>query len=916
MPAGLSVAGFEVIDFVGTNRQDGVIVGGGWMVLPMGGLVRADRFSLANDGQVVDGRWTGVVELGPLGTVPVAGGSISNDGLAGTSDLAVGLNRLNAEFLLRSNGLLLGHATGRLGLAGLDLVADVRLDNEGFVGSGRTTILGSEFQSTNFRIRPNGTLEGSFSGTLAVDGQLLTLQKLEIHGNRLEGRTTLKVAGQPAVELLLTVDANGVIGTFVSDLNLFGAGSSRAWVRITDRIEVFGEMDGAFMDSFAKALREQLLSGISDARETLRREQEKLAARRADLEEFDRRLVSLEQDIRTARQSVRASLEGELAKADQKVRDADAELTKAINDLIRVSGQFAAELEKAEREFRAAGAVLATARSEVDKLRGQIAALDGWYNRLDPAGKFFKAAEYGVRRAALTIALGVAEPPLAVAQAGYNAALGALQAVQKKLTDADELRALKALKEEALDLARADYERIRREIEAISDDPSLDPAHIALTISRDAARRLAEASESVIALTLSALGDVAGVIDYLARNPESALVRIDRVHFRSQLAALDRGEAELIVEALVAGRPQRFAVHYNLKLGNAGENMVEAVRRLPSGLFPNPGWSVFPWTDDPSSGLNPALTAWAYHFNSDETASVGSVLVPGLPGISPAVDGRFSISGFVAAYPGDQNALTSGSDGSAILAANFLYGANPGTVTFHGLTPGVSYRAIFLSVGWDEAPITRSIDFSSSAGRLSVSQNTYGNNQGIRIEHVFVANATSHVVTLTPAATETFHLYALALNVESDSRVTFSDWNQLEFGARSFDPGVSGEDGDPDGDGLPNFLEYALRSDPQAKTPSAFVPPAPVLLPGSVEARRFTIPYRAGAGDVVYRLQQSRDLVAWTDVYRHHPAAGVSSQLPGVSGAADDGTQTLTVDITDPGLFAPPSFWRLVVEKP
>ena len=35
----------------------------------------------------------------------------------------------------------------------------------------------------------------------------------------------------------------------------------------------------------------------------------------------------------------------------------------------------------------------------------------------------------------------------------------------------------------------------------------------------------------MIALTLSALGDVAGVIDYLARNPESALVRIDRVHF-------------------------------------------------------------------------------------------------------------------------------------------------------------------------------------------------------------------------------------------------------------------------------------------------------------------------------------------------------------------------------------------------
>ena len=88
------------------------------------------------------------------------------------------------------------------------------------------------------------------------------------------GRTTLKWRASRRW-LLLTVDANGVIGTFVSDLNLFGAGSSRAWVRITVGIEVFGEMDGAFMDSFAKALREQLLSESRTPGETLRREREK-----------------------------------------------------------------------------------------------------------------------------------------------------------------------------------------------------------------------------------------------------------------------------------------------------------------------------------------------------------------------------------------------------------------------------------------------------------------------------------------------------------------------------------------------------------------------------------------------------------------------------------------------------------------
>jgi hypothetical protein len=89
----------------------------------------------------------------------------------------------------------------------------------------------------------------------------------------------------------------------------------------------------------------------------------------------------------------------------------------------------------------------------------------------------------------------------------------------------------------------------------------------------------------------------------------------------------------------------------------------------------------------------------------------------------------------------------------------------------------------------------------------------------------------------------------------------------------------------------------------------------PVVLPGSVQGRKFTFPYQANSGDLAYRIRQSSDLVTWRDVYRFDAATGVSTQLPGVSSGIDADTQTVTVTLTDMSLFAPPSFWCLVVDK-
>jgi hypothetical protein len=1023
VPAGLRIAGFELIDFVGTNRQDGIMEGRGWLVLPQGGLVRADHFIRDRAGRVLDGTWSGVLELGPFGEVVITTGTITDQGLVGRTDLALGPSTLKADFLLRSEGLLLGTATGNLHLGGfaladvrlsltpdgsfsgtansqiagatsrgalrvnllggpsarltstndlggvtarLDLLlnasgamgtatvdifgrpvvfqvaiepgrpltaatfarlntpwglaldADLKLDATGVHGSGRTRILGSEFTSDNLRLLNNGRLTGSFRGTLAVDGQQLALQALEIRDDRLEGRTTLRVAEHQGLELLLTVEAGGVFGTFVDDLSLFGAGTANARVRINDRIEVFGEMDGDFLRRFETLLRDGVLAGIEDARATLGREQQQLADYREQLQQMDADLETLKQRIRAEQQEAKAAAEAAVKEADEDLQFANQELNKAIEAVRKASGALAAELDKAEAAFRVANDALAIAQEGVNRARGEVAQLDRWYAGQNAVAKALFWAPYQINRGIRLGVVSAAEGLLVGARNARNAAESTLRGIQRQLADADALIAARDLKDAALAAARAKADEARRDLTRVLEtlaDPTLDIRYIALSLARESLLRLISGAEKLIAGTNQLLAGATGLIQYIDRNGPSAVVKIEKVNFRSTLADLNHGFTELIVDAVVAGQPRRFVISHHLGTGQDAVEIAAAVRKLSPQLLPVTSWNVAPWTNDASSGISPRHTLWAYRFNSPDSTRVSSVPVIGLTGTSPAVAGRFSVQGFVGTFAGDQNLLTSGTGGSSLMAADFIYGAYNGIVTFEGLTPGISYRATFLSAGFDDAPFARRVTFGSPVGDRTIDQNAYGNNHGIRIDHTFAATAATHTLTLTPAQDATFHLYALALSVEGNIPMGYSDWKQSEFGARSFDRGVGAEQDDPDGDGIPNFLEYALRLNPRSAGVSGFSLPVPVVLPGSVQGRKFTFPYQANSGDLAYRIRQSSDLVTWRDVYRFDAATGVSTQLPGVSSGIDADTQTVTVTLTDMSLFAPPSFWCLVVDK-
>ena len=922
LPAGLNIAGFEVIDFEGTRLQNGLTTGSGWIVLPHGGLVRADRFTLSADNKILDGVWSGVLELGPLGEISIVSGNITDNGLTGSFRLDIGPdNFLSSDFILKSNGLLFGEAAGNLNVAGLNL-ANVQLSlagNGAFVGSASTRILGSEFASTNISLLPAGQLGGSFSGSLNVGNQVFSLSKLEIRGDSLVGSTTMDIAGQKAVELLLNINESGIFGSFVNDLNLIGAGSSKAWAQIADPIEIFGELDGDFLTFLENLFRDQLLAGVSDVRQSLEREQANLDGYRNQVSQIDNDMALLRVQILNEQETAREAAEIAVREADLLVTSANAELDKAIEDVRKISGSLAGELDKAEAAFQLADSALSKAQADVNNITGEINRLDAWYNSQNVFGKAFFAGWYGGQRLFWVTAQATANGVLNEARNIRNAAQATLQEIQRSLSEANELIALRNLKNDALADARAKADEARANLENIAAtivDPTLDIRYIAMSLSRDAVLQLIAGAEKIVEGLIASLNAANGLINFINLNGEAALVKVDKAFYRSTLANVNNGLVEIIVDAVVLGEPQQLAFQFNLGNGQSTVDIASATRLIAPDLYPETSWTVAPWTDDASSGISANRTLWAYQFNSAGTAMVQSVPVVGLPGVNPSVSGHFSMQDFGFTFSGDQNLLTAGSGGSPALASNFIYGAFNGVITFEGLTPGDTYRATFLSVGFDEPPYPRSVTFGSPIGNRTIEQNRYGNNHGIRIEHTFTASANTHTVTLNPTADGTFHLYAMALSTDGEIPMTYADWQLTEFGADSYNPRIAGGSARPMGDNFSNFLRYALRASADDGNPPRFTLPTEISLPSSIEARQFTFPYQSRASDVIYRIRQSGDLVTWTDVFQLNTATGTITQLPGVNGQADPNSQTVTVNITDLSLFTPPSFWTLTVQKP
>jgi len=176
------------------------------------------------------------------------------------------------------------------------------------------------------------------------------------------------------------------------------------------------------------------------------------------------------------------------------------------------------------------------------------------------------------------------------------------------------------------------------------------------------------------------------------------------------------------------------------------------------------GWSYAAWTNDASSGISSTGTyTHAYNFGSWASPTINGVLFTGIADYNPSRPGKFSTSGMTQRVNNDANVLTGGGGGSAGLARDFIYWYNGTlhTIAIDGLVPGTTYEATVYGVGWDNWPTLRVATFGVGEDRMTVNEDAYGNNAGIRISYRYVADASGSVtLSYVPLKLPTsFHTY-------------------------------------------------------------------------------------------------------------------------------------------------------------
>jgi hypothetical protein len=219
------------------------------------------------------------------------------------------------------------------------------------------------------------------------------------------------------------------------------------------------------------------------------------------------------------------------------------------------------------------------------------------------------------------------------------------------------------------------------------------------------------------------------------------------------------------------------------------------------------GWSYAAWNDDATSGVDGSKTyVHAYSFGSGTATTINGVNFTGIGGGNPSVAGSFSTAGLPNVFNNDGNNVTGG---SRQMANDFLYGGAVQSVTIDGLIFGKSYVATLYSVGWENG--TRAATFSVGNDRLTVNQDQFGNNNGIRVSYAFTANASSLTLTFVPLQGNTFHTYGFSVyevpppqitnpSFEADNFTVFpgyvsgngpiTGWNAL--GGHGVNPGTFG----------------------------------------------------------------------------------------------------------------------------
>lgn len=191
-------------------------------------------------------------------------------------------------------------------------------------------------------------------------------------------------------------------------------------------------------------------------------------------------------------------------------------------------------------------------------------------------------------------------------------------------------------------------------------------------------------------------------------------------------------------------------------------------------------------------------------------------------------------------------------------------------------------------------------------GRIDIS-NTGGWQQWATVSAPEVELAAGEQVLRLVIGAGEFNIGSIGFHpVASQNFGLFADWQQGKFTVEEQqNAAISGPTADPDGDGVPNLLEYAFEKNPTTPNRENLPEPGEITLSGE---KYLTINYtrRAGATDLNFIVEVSGDMKNWTSA---------SNAAVPVSVTPEGDIERVVVRDAQPLGQSPQRFLRLRVEQ-
>ncbi len=600
-PAGMTVNGFEVIEFYGEIRNDESFFGTGFLALPMGGIVEATFDVDANDVLQPGGRWWGGFDLGPLGKLTLAEGPFTNAGIEGIARLPF----FNADFTLTSTGWLYGTFDGDITIGGLQLSGfhltlgenglfegngfidlggfttrvNASLTENEFNGEGYMNLLGSSLKATNLTITSAGAT-GTFEGELVLFGHTLSLVSLELidGGLGLSGTAMMDFFGTAGVKMTLLV-SNGVLtATSDSRLSVFGTlaqASSSSLTFSEDGVRVYAVMDDDLLATINGQITEAINAAAMDAQFVLSTALTAVELAQAEVDKLNNDIAAMRLTVKAERQKAVDDAEAALVVADQALALAVAAFDSLHNELSKGIAKTVADLQYAQ-------AVLTAAKKEVNGLNQDIANLDNWFNGLVWYKKAGAAGGYWATRATLVVLRDAANLALDIAKAFLATAERNLSNAWTIYNEGIKPVALaKKAKEDARAVALGTLNIARWAL----NNPDTDIRVIGLFLLRDGANVILSGAWNSLNALQVLVGGMAQVATYINNTGLDLLFRVDHASFEADYQGLGPGSfVNMTANLLYMGQEREVTFAFNL-----GVSPVRNFQKMADSLQPASG---------------------------------------------------------------------------------------------------------------------------------------------------------------------------------------------------------------------------------------------------------------------------------------------------------------------------------------